>query len=97
MPGPFFWPFVTDNHNITRDHLTTQNGFHSVILRFVHFGRATEHQTTFIHTGSFYDTVFFRDVAVQHRQTAILAVGVLTRTDTALFTIGIQRLPAAIL
>src|SRR5690606_11782765 len=71
--------------------------FYRIVLAFEDFRLTLEYQNGFIHTGGFYHTAIEGDVAVQNRQAAFFRIGVFDITDTAVFTVAVQRWPTGAL
>src|SRR5690554_2058799 len=92
-----FRTFVADNDDITGFYFIGQNAFYRIVLAFKDFRLALEYQNGFIHTGGFYHAAIQCDVAVQNRQAAFFRIGAFQITDTAVFTVAVQRWPTGAL
>ena len=94
---PALRPLVTDDHHLARHHLAGQNAAHRLFLALVHPCPAGELQDAFVHPGRLHDAAVLGQVALQHRQTAVLTVGMRLCPDAAMLAVAVQRLPARIL
>ncbi len=95
--GPTTRSFVTDKNHITFVYLTVQDGANRRFLAFNNSGRSAEVENAFIHPSGFNDAAFQSDVTEQHRQAAVLAIGILNVTDTTIRTVVIQGFKSAVL
>ena len=89
-PRPALRPLVADHHHIARHDLIGKNRRHRVVLAFEHARAPGEFQDAFIHAGGLHDAAVRCDVAVQHRQPAVPAVGMRLVANAAAAAVGIQ-------
>ncbi|CSC45943.1 Uncharacterised protein [Vibrio cholerae] len=92
-----FWPFITNNHDVTGFDLAAKNTVDRIFLTFIHHGRTTEFEDTFIHASGFYDAAVNRQVAFEYGKATILTECVRFIANTPLLAIVIERIPTAIL
>src|SRR5690606_25991176 len=82
--------FVADDHHVTGLDPIAQDGLHRRLLALEHAGRPGERENARIHARGLHDAAVHGDVAVQHGEPAVLAVGMFHITDAALAAVEVQ-------
>ncbi len=95
--GPALRAFVADDDHVAGLDAVAEDGFDGGLLAFEDARRAAEHEAGFIDPGGLDHAAVDGDVAEQHRQSAILAVGVFDVADAAVLTVEIEAVPALVL
>ena len=78
-------------HDVARDDLAAQDALHRVVLAFEDARRAGELEIAGVDPRRLHDAAVERDVAVEHREAAVLGEGVLGVADHALGAIVVER------
>ena len=86
--------FVADDDDVAGDDLAGENAARRVVLALEHFRRPLERQHAGVDACRFDDAAVEREVALQHREAAVLRIGVVEVADDALLAILVERLPA---
>ena len=84
MPGPPLGAFVADHHHVAGNDLVGEDAGHRIVLAFENARAAGEFKDAVVHAGGLDDAAVQRDIAVQHRQSAILRIGMGLVADAAL-------------
>ena len=92
-----FGAFVANHHHVAGNDLITKDGAYRRVLGFEDPGAAGELEDGIVHPGGFHDAAALGDVAVQHGQAAVLAVGVFVVADAAVFAVVVQAVPTGFL
>ena len=87
-------PLVADDDDVAGDDFAGENAARRVVLALEHFRRPFELQHAGVDAGGLDDAAVEREVALQHREAAVLRIGVIEVADDALLTILVERLPA---
>ncbi len=95
--GAALGAFVADHDHFTGLDRAIQNAGNRRVLALEYPGRATEAEVLVIHPGRFYDGAIKGQVAGEHGEAPLQAVGMLQRADAPLGSVHIQLGPAAIL
>ena len=66
----------------------------TAILAFEHPSRATKGQDCFVDACGLDDAAVDRDIAVEHAQTTVGGIGILDRTNTAVFAVVVECVPS---
>src|SRR5690606_35016859 len=88
---------IADHDHVAFAHLPGEDRGDRIVLALDHLGRAAELEDLLVHPGGLHDTAIEGDVAVEHRQSAILAEGVLSTADHPVPAVGVEFVPAAAL
>ena len=94
-PRPALRPLVADQHHVARRHAPVQDRVDGGVLALEHPRRPLELQDRRVHPGRLHDAAVLGQVAVQHRETAILAERRVHVADDAAPAVGVQLVPAA--
>ena len=95
MPGPPRGAFITNDNDITRLDLATDDAFHGSFLALKNTSRSGEFQNALIHASSLNDAAIERNIAKQDGQTTILTIGMFLVTDAAFGAVLVQFLISA--
>ena len=90
-------PFVTDQHDIAWLNSPANNRRNRIFLTFNHARRPLELENVLVNSSRFNDATVFGQIAVQHRQPAVLRVGMGLSTNAAAVPIQVQTRPAGVL
>src|SRR5690606_26855358 len=88
--GAALGAFVADDDDITGLDLVAENPFNRVFLAFEHASTTGKGENAFINTGRLHNAAVNGHVPVEHRQAAVLGVGVLDRADAAVLAVHVQ-------
>ena len=83
MPGPAARPLVADDDHVAGDDLAGQDGLHRVVLALEDARRTPKSQMPASTPAVFTMQPSLGDIAVEHREAAILGEGVLDVADHA--------------
>src|SRR5690606_31036329 len=91
------WSLVADDDDVARLDLAGEDAGDGRILALEHHRRPREDQDRLVDAGGLHDGAGFGEVAVEHREAAVLREGVLDVADDALLAIDVELLVAALL
>ena len=89
--------FVRDHNDVAALHFTAQDAVTGRFLGVEDLRRAGELPDGSVHTGRLHDAAVGRNVSPEHRQTAVLRVGVGDGTDATVLAVGVQFLVISLL
>src|SRR5690606_31426835 len=95
--GAALGAFVADDDHVASHDLAVQDALDRGFLAFVDAGAAGEGEDAVVHPGRLDDAAVGRQVAVQHRQPAVLRIGVRAVADAARLAVQVQGLVVAVL
>ena len=88
---------VADHHHVAGCDPVAQNPLAGFVLRLEDARGPLHHPDGFVHAGGLHDAAVFGEVAVQHGQAAVLAVGELDRPDAAAHGVAVRGLERRVL
>src|SRR5581483_5228650 len=89
--------FIADDDDVAGLHLVAEDAVDGVLLAFEHACAASELEDALVDAGGLDDAAALGDVAVEHGEAAVLAVGVGAVADAAVGAVQVQLVEAAAL